>query len=224
MDRSSAGQPGHGTRRGMRAFRRPRYRGTSMKDIAEALGVRAPSLYNHVVVQAGDPVRDHGQGDGPGADRPGGGAGRGRGRVRAAPPGDRVAGAGLPALPGRGDRVQHRGAQPGGRPTGSPSWPSATSTRPGSGGSSSEGCRSGRFSTRTPQIAAFAVLEMGNSAKSWFRPVGRYPRHLRGQRVRGVRAARRGGGQPGPFGPLGQARPRLATRAASRDRDRRYAR
>jgi hypothetical protein len=38
-----------------------------------------------------------------------------------------------------------------------------------------QGCRSGRFSTRTPQIAAFAVLEMGNSAKSWFRPSGRYP-------------------------------------------------
>jgi AcrR family transcriptional regulator len=38
-----------------------------------------------------------------------------------------------------------------------------------------EGCRSGRFSTRTPQIAAFAVLEMGNGAKSWFRPSGRYP-------------------------------------------------
>ena len=37
------------------------------------------------------------------------------------------------------------------------------------------GCQSERFSTRTPQIAAFAVLEMGNSAKSWFRPSGRYP-------------------------------------------------
>ena len=36
------------------------------------------------------------------------------------------------------------------------------------------GCRSGRFTTRTPQIAAFAVLEMGNSAKSWFKPAGRY--------------------------------------------------
>ena len=36
------------------------------------------------------------------------------------------------------------------------------------------GCRTGRFTTRTPQIAAFAVLEMGNSAKSWFRPSGRY--------------------------------------------------
>jgi AcrR family transcriptional regulator len=38
-----------------------------------------------------------------------------------------------------------------------------------------EGCSSGCFSTRTPQIAAFAVLEMGNGAKSWFRPSGRYP-------------------------------------------------
>lgn len=37
-----------------------------------------------------------------------------------------------------------------------------------------EGCRTGRFTTRTPQIAAFAALEMGNSAKSWFRPSGRY--------------------------------------------------
>jgi AcrR family transcriptional regulator len=37
-----------------------------------------------------------------------------------------------------------------------------------------EGCGTGRFGTRTPQIAAFAVLEMGNSAKSWFRPGGRY--------------------------------------------------
>lgn len=36
------------------------------------------------------------------------------------------------------------------------------------------GCRSGRFHTRSPQLAAFAVLEMGNGAKSWFRPGGRY--------------------------------------------------
>ncbi len=32
------------------------YRGTSMKDIAEALGVRAPSLYNHV---ASKPLSGH---------------------------------------------------------------------------------------------------------------------------------------------------------------------
>jgi AcrR family transcriptional regulator len=37
-----------------------------------------------------------------------------------------------------------------------------------------QGCRGGRFHTRSPQLAAFAVLEMGNGAKSWFRPGGRY--------------------------------------------------
>lgn len=37
-----------------------------------------------------------------------------------------------------------------------------------------EGCRSGRFHVRSPRLAAFAVLEMGNGAKSWFRPDGRY--------------------------------------------------
>ena len=37
------------------------------------------------------------------------------------------------------------------------------------------GHRNGRFQTRTPDLAAFAVLEMGNGAKSWFRPSGCYP-------------------------------------------------
>jgi len=37
-----------------------------------------------------------------------------------------------------------------------------------------QGCRDGRFSTDTPEVAAFAVLEMGNSAKSLFRPTGLY--------------------------------------------------
>ncbi len=36
------------------------------------------------------------------------------------------------------------------------------------------GCRSGRFHAAQPQLAAFAVLEMGNGAKSWFKPGGRY--------------------------------------------------
>jgi AcrR family transcriptional regulator len=36
------------------------------------------------------------------------------------------------------------------------------------------GCRAGRFHTPSPRLAAFAVLEMGNGAKSWFRPGGRY--------------------------------------------------
>ena len=53
-----------------------------------------------------------------------------------------------------------------------------------------QGCRSGRFRTRTPQIAAFAVLEMGNSAKSWFRPSGLFT-DTRVARWR-VRATRRG--------------------------------
>ena len=37
-----------------------------------------------------------------------------------------------------------------------------------------DGCQAGRFDTISPQLAAFAVLEMGNGAKSWFRPDGRY--------------------------------------------------
>ncbi len=37
------------------------------------------------------------------------------------------------------------------------------------------GHRTGRFRTRTPQLAGLAVLEMGNGAKSWFRSSGRYP-------------------------------------------------
>lgn len=36
------------------------------------------------------------------------------------------------------------------------------------------GCRSGCFDTASPKLAAFAVLEMGNGAKSWFRAGGRY--------------------------------------------------
>ena len=36
------------------------------------------------------------------------------------------------------------------------------------------GCRTGDFRTGSPQLAAFAVLELGNGAKSWFRPDGRY--------------------------------------------------
>ena len=36
------------------------------------------------------------------------------------------------------------------------------------------GCSVAAFSTESPQLAAFAVLELGNGAKSWFRPGGRY--------------------------------------------------
>ncbi|MDV6212729.1 TetR/AcrR family transcriptional regulator [Rhodococcus erythropolis] len=34
------------------------------------------------------------------------------------------------------------------------------------------GCATGRFRTQVPHVAGFAVVEMGNSAKSWFRPGG----------------------------------------------------
>src|ERR1700761_3973875 len=36
------------------------------------------------------------------------------------------------------------------------------------------GCQADRFQTANPDLAAFAVLEMGNGAKSWFRPSGHY--------------------------------------------------
>lgn len=36
------------------------------------------------------------------------------------------------------------------------------------------GCAVEAFRTTSPQLAAFAVLELGNGAKSWFRPGGRY--------------------------------------------------
>lgn len=36
------------------------------------------------------------------------------------------------------------------------------------------GCSTGDFETASPQLAAFAVLELGNGAKSWFRSGGRY--------------------------------------------------
>ena len=34
------------------------------------------------------------------------------------------------------------------------------------------GCRTGRFRTAAPQVASYAVLEMGNSAKAWFKRDG----------------------------------------------------
>lgn len=36
------------------------------------------------------------------------------------------------------------------------------------------GCASGRFATTTPRLASYAVLELGNGAKSWFRPGGSF--------------------------------------------------
>lgn len=36
------------------------------------------------------------------------------------------------------------------------------------------GCEEGRFLTEESRVASFAVLELGNNAKAWFKPGGRY--------------------------------------------------
>jgi AcrR family transcriptional regulator len=36
------------------------------------------------------------------------------------------------------------------------------------------GCDEGRFRVLEPHVASFAILEMGNNAKAWFRPGGRF--------------------------------------------------
>ena len=149
------------------------YQATSMKDIASALGVRAPSLYNHVAAKqdillaimdramdraidalaaALDGVTDV--------------ADRLRAateslvldflrnpaevticntEVRSLEPANRA------AIVAKRDYYAHQVRQ-----------------------IIDEGCRAGRFDVRSPQLAAFAVLEMGNGAKSWFRPDGGY--------------------------------------------------
>jgi AcrR family transcriptional regulator len=149
------------------------YRATSMKDIATELGVRAPSLYNHVsskqeilyaimdtamdrALAALDEALD-------GVDDVAGQLRRATEslvldflrypaevtvcnvEVRSLDPGFRL------AIVAKRDRYAARVRR-----------------------IIEYGCRTGRFRTPTPQIAAFAVLEMGNSAKSWFKPGGRY--------------------------------------------------
>jgi AcrR family transcriptional regulator len=149
------------------------YRATSMKDIAEELGVRAPSLYNHVpskqdILYA---IMDTAM--------------------------DRAITALDEALAGIDDVSEQlrrateslvldflrypaevtvcnnevRSLDPGNR--------LAIVAKRDSYGARvrriiEHGCRIGRFRTRTPHIAAFAVLEMGNGAKSWFKPSGHY--------------------------------------------------
>ena len=150
------------------------YRGTSMKDIATELGVRAPSLYNHVASKQDilfaimDKAMDRAitalEEALTGIDDVAEQLRRAteslvldflrypaevtvcNNEVRSLDPGNRLA---IVAKRDRyAARVRHIIEQ---------------------------GCRAGRFRTRTPQIAAFAVLEMGNGAKSWFKPSGRYP-------------------------------------------------
>ena len=174
MDRSTPASRGTVLDAACQLFADRGYRGTSMKDIAEALGVRAPSLYNHVsskqeILFA---IMDKAM--------------------------DRALSALEEALAGVEDVSEQLR-----RATESlvldflrfPAEVTVCNTEVRSLEAANrlaivakrdqyaarvrriieQGCRIGRFSTRTPQIAAFAVLEMGNSAKSWFRPSGRYP-------------------------------------------------
>jgi len=149
------------------------YQATSMKDIAGALGVRAPALYNHVAAKQDIlyAIMDRAM--------------------------DRAIGALAEALDGVtdvADRLQAateslvldflrnpaevtvcntevRSLEAGNRDAivAKRDYYAAQVRR-----IIDEGCRAGRFHVRSPRLAAFAVLEMGNGAKSWFRPDGSY--------------------------------------------------
>jgi AcrR family transcriptional regulator len=150
------------------------YRGTSMKDIAEVLGVRASSLYNHVTSKQDIlfAIMDKAM--------------------------DRALTAQDEALTGVDDVAEQlqaateslvldflrnpaevtvcntevRSLEPANRSA-------IVAKRDCYAGRVraiiAHGCQTGRFETADPALAAFAVLEMGNGAKSWFRPSGRLP-------------------------------------------------
>ena len=149
------------------------YHGTSMKDIAEKLGVRAPSLYNHVTSKQDmlhaimDKAMDRAL---EALDETLAGVGDVSEQLRRATESLVLDFLRYPAeVTVCNNEV--RGLEAGNRlAIVAKRDRYAARVR----GIIEEGCRTGRFRTRTPQIAAFAVLEMGNSAKSWFRPSGRY--------------------------------------------------
>ena len=149
------------------------YRGTSMKDLAETLGVRASSLYNHVTSKQDIlfAIMDKAM--------------------------DRALDAQEEALAGVADvAAQLRAATESlvldflrnpaevtvcnteVRSLDAANRAAIVAKRDRYAGRVraiiARGCRDGRFQTENPQLAAFAVLEMGNGAKSWFRPSGRY--------------------------------------------------
>jgi AcrR family transcriptional regulator len=149
------------------------YRSTSMKDIAEALGVRAPSLYNHVTSKQEVlfAIMDTAM--------------------------DRALSALDEALRGVDDATEALRLAteslvldflrfPGEvticntevRSLDAPNREAILAKRDAYAARVREiiehGCSVGVFSTRSPQLAAFAVLELGNGAKSWFRAGGKY--------------------------------------------------
>jgi AcrR family transcriptional regulator len=150
------------------------YRGTSMKDIAETLGVRAPSLYNHVTSKQDilfaimDKAMDRALDAQEDALA---GVADVAGQLRAA-----TESLVLDFLRNPAEvtvcNTEVRSLDPANRAA-------IVAKRDRYAGRVraiiAAGCREGRFQTENPQLAAFAVLEMGNGAKSWFRPSGRYP-------------------------------------------------
>jgi len=173
VDRSIATSPGTVLDAACLLFAERGYHGTSMRDIAEALGVRAPSLYNHVASKQDilyaimDKAMDRAINA---LDKSLAGVDEVSEQLRRATESLVLDFLRFPAevtvcnTEVRSLDPRHRLA--------------IVAKRDDYGGRVraiiERGCRSGQFTTRTPQIAAFAVLEMGNSAKSWFRPSGRY--------------------------------------------------
>jgi AcrR family transcriptional regulator len=149
------------------------YRGTSMKDVAEALGVRASSLYNHVTSKQDilfaimDKAMDRAL---TAQEEALADVGDVSGQLRAA-----TESLVLDFLRNPAEvtvcNTEVRSLDPANRQA-------IVAKRDRYAGRVraiiAEGCRAGQFETVNPDLAAFAVLEMGNGAKSWFRPTGRY--------------------------------------------------
>ncbi len=154
-------------------FARHGFRSTSMKDIAEALGVRAPSLYNHVASKQDVlfAIMDTAM--------------------------DRALDALEAALRGIEDVTEELRRATESlvldflrfpaevticntevRSLDAANRTAIVAKRDAYGARVREiierGCGTGAFVTGSPQLAAYAVLELGNGAKSWFRTGGGY--------------------------------------------------
>ena len=149
------------------------YRGTSMKDIAEALEVRAPSLYNHVsskqeiLFAIMDSAMDRAQ---DALDAALAGVDDVSERLRRA-----TESLVLDFLRFPNEvticNVEVRSLDADTRPA-----IIAKRDRYGRGVREiiQAGCASGRFTTESAQLASYAILEMGNGAKAWFRSGGKF--------------------------------------------------